>query len=75
MVNLNIKILDESARRYYEKSEVGYKGDAGFDLYFPEQHLVCAYETALDASDPANKSVSFCSTPYSRELSSKVHNL
>jgi len=47
MVNLNIKILDESARRYYEKSEVGYKGDAGFDLYFPEQHLVCAYETAL----------------------------
>ena len=57
MVNLNIKIINESVRRYYDTSKgwshvrklkpEGYKGDAGFDLYFPEQILICAYETAL----------------------------
>ena len=42
MVNLNIKIINESVRRYYDTSKgwshvrklkpEGYKGDAGFDL-------------------------------------------
>ena len=50
MLDLKIKILDTE----WGKGAVGVyndiknlKDDAGLDLYFPEQHLVCANETAL----------------------------
>ena len=46
-MNLNIKILNQNAVKYYEKHGHYHKGDAGLDLYILEDQTFTPSETKL----------------------------